>query len=149
MEMAHTAEGRSVYGPGGETMEETLCFECDGTVGTIWCRHTFTYGLGAGAVDLSVELPVRRCRSCGFEFLDHEAETLQHAAICAHFGLLTPAAIRRIRQRYGTSRCSFCKVTGIREEDLRRWEEGIVIQSLLADRYLRFLASRDLQERND
>ena len=83
-----------------------------------------------------------------FRVLDHEAETLQHAAICTHFGLLTPAAIRRIRQRYGMSRCSFCKVTGIEEEDLKHWEEGIEIQSPLVDRYLRFLASRDLYERN-
>ena len=49
-------------------------------------RHTFTYGSEESAVESTVDVPVRRCASCGFGYLDEEAEQLKHEAVCRHFG---------------------------------------------------------------
>ena len=88
------------------------CFECDAPADTKWQKHTFTYGLGDSAVELPVNLPVRICSSCGFEFLDHESEILKHEAVCVHLGVLSPKEIRAIREAYGLSRNEFAQVTG-------------------------------------
>ena len=125
------------------TPDDRTCFECDALSRTEWREHAFIYGVGASAVELSVNLPVRVCNSCGFEFLDHEAETLQHEAICAHLDVLTPKEIRGIRKMHGMSRAEFSKVTGLGEATLNRWENAILIQNTGNDRYLRLLAWPD------
>ena len=52
-------------------MAETApCFDCGGNTRRIRGEHTFTYGLGADAAELTVTLPVHVCPSCGFECLD-------------------------------------------------------------------------------
>lgn len=120
---------------------DDTCPQCgESAVTTYWHRHTFRYGLGESAVDLTVELPVRRCRSCEFEFLDYEAERLEHEAVCKHLGVLSPAEIERIRKSYGMSRAAFAEVTGLGEATLNRWENGIKVQTLANDRYLQLLA---------
>lgn len=123
--------------------DDCTCFECDAPAGTKWREHAFTYGVGDSAVELRVILPVRVCTECGFEFLDHEAETLQHEAICAHLDVLTPKEIRGIRKVHGMSRAAFSRVTGLGEATLNRWENAILIQNTANDRYLRLLASRN------
>ena len=126
-----------------DTPEALTCFDCDSPVGRTWLDHTFTYGVGADAVELPVRLPVHRCLSCGLEFLDEEAQTLKHEAVCAHLGVLSPNDVRGIRKRYGMSRAAFSKVTGLGEATLNRWENGILIQSPANDRYLRLLSELD------
>ena len=129
--------------PVGGPPQNVLCFECDEPAGTDWHQHTFTYGSGDGAVELTVKIPVRTCRSCGFEFLDHEAETLKHEAVCVHLGVLSPKAIRGIRGMHDNmSRAAFSRMTGLGQATLNRWENGILIQNRANDRYLRLLASR-------
>ena len=125
-----------------ETRDEITCFDCNTPARTTGRTHTFTYGYGADAAELTVDLPVRVCPSCGLEFLDHEAETLKHEAVCAHLGVLSPSKIRGIRGMYGMSRAAFSKVIGVDEATLTRWENGILIQSAANDRYLRRLAAR-------
>ena len=125
--------------PAENTPEPRTCFDCDSPVGKTWLDHTFTYGIGADAAELTVHLPVHVCAACGLEFLDGEAETLKHEAICAHLGVLTPDDIREIRKKYGMSRAAFAKVTGLGEATLNRWENALLIQSAANDRYLRLL----------
>ena len=124
-----------------DPQEASICFECDAPARTEWRHHAFTYGLGSTAVELTVRIPVRVCGSCGFEFLDHEAETLKHEAVCAHLGVLSPREIRVIREMHGMSRVAFSKATGLGEATLNRWEKGMLIQNQANDRYLRLLAS--------
>ena len=127
---------------------DDTCPQCGGnTVTTFRHRHTFVYGSGESAVDLTVDLPVRHCGSCEVTFLDDEAERLEHDAVCQHFGVLTPAEIRRIRESYGMTRATFAQVTGLGEATLNRWENGIMIQTLANDRYLRLLASPATMQR--
>ena len=123
-------------------MPETApCFDCDGNTRRIWGEHTFKYGLGADAATLAVTLPVHVCPSCGLEFLDDEAETLKHEAVCAHLGVLSPKEIRGIRRTHGTSRAALSKVIGVDEGTLIRWENGILIQSAANDLCLRHHAN--------
>ena len=103
-------------------------------------RHTFTYGTGESAFDVKVDLPVRRCGPCDFEYLDEVSEELQHTALCEHFGVLTPNEIRRVRAHHGMTRARFAEVTGIGEASLNRWENALNIQTHAYDRYLRLLA---------
>ena len=122
------------------TPTRRLCAECGNTEATSWHTHTFQYGLGASAANLTVRLPVRRCDYCDFDYLDHEGERIMHEAVCRHLGVLTPSEIRGIRERHGMSRAAFAKVTGIGEASLSRWEKGIKVQNPANDRYLRLLA---------
>lgn len=125
--------------PAENTPEARTCFDCDSPVGKTWLDHTFTHGIGADAAELTVHLPVHVCPACGLEFLDHEAETLKHEAICAHLGVLTPDEVRGIRKTYRMSRAAFAKVTGLGEATLNRWENALLIQNAANDRYLRLL----------
>ena len=140
-------ESRTVARSVGKAAQEVLCFECDEPTVIKWCEHRFTYGSGEGAADLTVEIPVRICTSCGFEFLEHEAETLKHEAICTHLDVLTPKEIRGIRKIHGMSRAEFAKATGLGEATLNRWENALLIQNTANDRYLRLLASPDNMQR--
>lgn len=135
-------ESRTSTTPMSTENRDYACPQCGetGAVTTSPYRHTFRYGSGESTVDLTVELPLRRCSTCEFEFLDDEAERLEHEAICAHLGVLSPKEIRGIREAYGLSRNEFAQVTGLGEATLNRWENGIKIQTLANDRYLRLLA---------
>ncbi len=125
-----------------ETTQMALaCPQCEGVVETVRHEDIVRYGDGESAVDLPVILPVRLCRSCGIEFLDHEAEKVKHEALCRHFGVLTPWEIREIRKRHDLSRAAFAELTGLGAASLGRWETGALIQSLANDRYLRLLSA--------
>lgn len=105
--------------------------------------HSFCYGTGEMKVQLTVDAHVRRCPSCDFEYLDHVTENLKQEAICQYLGVLSPNEIRRIRQKCEMSRSKFAQVTGLGEASLNRWENGLNIQSLAYDRYIRLLAIPD------
>ena len=124
------------------------CPQCAADTVTTFRHHdTFRYGSGKSAVDLSVNLPVRRCGSCEFEFIDDEAERLKHDAVCEHLGVLSPGAIRQIRKSYGMTRAAFAEITGLGEATLNRWENGITVQTLANDRYMRLLARPEIMNR--
>ena len=107
----------------------------------------FTYGSDDDAADLTVEVSVRRCDACGFEYLDESAEDLKHEAVCRHLGLLSPGDIRGIRKKCRMSRSTFARLTGLGDASLNRWENGLRIQSRANDRYLRLLAFPDVMRR--
>lgn len=116
------------------------CAECGAeAVDTIEHRHTFRYGSGESAADLTVNLPVRRCGRCGFEFLDRESEGIKLEAICEHLGVLSPSGIRRIRERYRMTQAEFAEVTGLGTATLVRWENGSMNHTRAYDRYMRLL----------
>ena len=85
-------------------------------------------------------IPVQRCGSCGFDFLNHDAEVIQHEALCKHYGVLTPREIRDLRKRHGLTLAALAQLTGLGEASLGRWENGILIQTIANDRYLRLLS---------
>lgn len=119
-------------------VECPLCGESSAT--TEWTRDSFEYGTADSAVMLEVDLPVRRCRACDIEFLDHEGERLRHEAVCRHLGVLSPVEISGLRKGFGMSRAAFAELTGLGEATLGRWESGAVVQNRANDRYLRLLS---------
>ena len=130
-----------------EVVPDSVCPLCGDGVTTSWTRQTFGYGSGESAVELSVEVPVYRCGVCDFGFTDERAERLRHEAVCDHLGVLTPAEIRRIRERHGMTRAQFAQVTGLGEASLNRWENGLNIQTHANDRYLRLLEHPEIMRR--
>ena len=126
-----------------EVGREVRCPDCDGAAKTVHHQHVFPYGQGETAANVEVELPVRVCGGCGFEFVDEEGERLKHEAVCRHLGVLSPQEVRDIRNRHGMTRAAFAGMTGLGEATLGRWETGAGIQSYANDRYLRLLAQTD------
>ena len=119
---------------------DLVCPLCDGkSIETFQHTDTFNYGSGDSAATLQVDLPVRRCTSCEFEFVDYEGERLRHEAVCRHLGVLTPIEVRGVRQRYGMTRAAFAQATCLGEATLSRWENGAVIQNKAYDCYMRLL----------
>ena len=129
------------YQPDDNVHVHRKCPQCgEYSVATYWHHDTFKYGSGDSAPMLHVDLPVRRCEPCDYEFLDHEGERLRHEAVCRHLGVLSPAEISDIRKRFTMTRAEFSEVTGLGEATLNRWENGAVVQNRANDRYLRILA---------
>ena len=128
-----------------EEPTDTACPLCDSEeTTTLWHRHSFYYGSGESAVELTVTVPVHRCDACDLEYLDEVAERLKHEAVCEHFGVLSPGEIRRIRDYHRMTRARFAQLTGLGEASLNRWENGINIQTQANDRYLRLLARPEI-----
>jgi len=94
------------------------------------------YGSGEEKVELTLEVPVRECTACGFEYYDDGAEAARHNAVCRHLGLMTPEEVKSIRTRYGLSRPEFSQLTKIGEASIGRWERGALIQSTAYDQFL-------------
>lgn len=102
-------------------------------------RESFVYGTGSDAVTLEAQVPIWRCAACGHAFTDGEAEEVRHEAICRHLGVLTPREIYNIRLKQGLTQAQFANVTGFGEASIKRWEAGLVVQNVSADRFLRLL----------
>lgn len=115
------------------------CPDCDSTTTLKWCTHTFLYGEGKDAAELTVRLPFEQCSECGLQLLGEEGMRLKHIAICEYLGVLSPEKIREIRHDHTMSKKEFAELTGLGEESLDRWERGASIQSRANDRYLRLL----------
>jgi HTH-type transcriptional regulator/antitoxin MqsA len=81
-----------------------------------------------------------RCAACGEAFYTPEqslnASRARATALRAHAGLLTPAAIRAIRDQYGLSQADLEKALGFGPKTVVRWERGSVCQSNAADNLL-------------
>ena len=124
---------------------DLICPQCGAeSVTTFWHHDTFNYGSGDAAVTLHVDLPVRHCSACDFEFLDDEGHMLRHEAVCRHLGVLTPTEIRAIRKGHEMTRTAFAHVTGFGEATLNRWENGAKVQNRANDRFLRLLAAPEV-----
>jgi DNA-binding transcriptional regulator YiaG len=116
------------------------CPRCNSTeIEERWVDEPFLYGEGHGALELHATIPVLQCRSCSFSYTDARTEDLQHEAACKHFGLLTPADIKALRDRHRLSRAEFAVLTRLGDATIARWERGELFQNAAYDRYLRLL----------
>lgn len=127
---------------------EQSCAQCGAeAVKTVEHPHTFRYGSGKSAADLTVTLPVRHCTACDFQFLDEESERIELEAICEHLGILSPLGIRRLRENYGMTQAEFAQVTGLGTATLVRWENGSMNHTRAYDRYMRLLEDPKVMQR--
>jgi DNA-binding transcriptional regulator YiaG len=106
-------------------------------------RQTFPYGTGDTVVDLTAEMPVYTCLSCGHQFAGPEAEDARHEAVCRHLGVLTPREIVAIREHGGLKRAQFVELTRIGVASLKRWEAGILVQNAANDQLIFLTAFPD------
>ena len=128
--------------------DKYACGECGSKkINTILQSYKFPYGVGDDAIELSCEIPIRKCTDCGFSFMDGEAEDLCHAAICEHLGVMSPEQIKELRVLYKLTQTQFCEITKLGEATLSRWERGIVIQNSAYDNYLYLLGFRENLDR--
>jgi len=99
---------------------------------------TFHYGVD-DSVAITVTMPLWVCERCDSAFMDWRGEKIEHDAICRHLGLLTPAEIRGIRERYGLTQAELARLMGFGERSIKRWEKGGLFQNASADRFLRLI----------
>lgn len=127
---------------------QARCDVC-GAIGvqTELIRDPFIHGNGASAVELTADVWVHTCSACGDSYTDDEADVAYDEAVCRHLGILTPAEIRALRERYGHTRAEFAQLTGFGKATLGRWERGEVTQNRSADRYLRLLQDPEVMGR--
>src|SRR5487761_181351 len=124
--------------------EARICPDCGAArVETEWGTDRFPYGEGSTAIELSAEVPFRKCAECGFEYTDSEAEEARSAAIRRHIRVMLPAEIVELRDGYEMTRAEFANKTRIGSASLARWESGSLIQSAAYDNYLYLLRFRD------
>ncbi len=110
-------------------------------------RDPFIHGSGPNAVELAADVWVHTCSACGDSYTDNEADIAYDEAVCRHLGILTPAEIRAMRERYALTRAEFAQLTGFGKATLGRWERGEVTQNRSADRYLRLLQDPEVMLR--
>ncbi len=110
------------------------------SITTVRETEKVTYGRGNDAIEIPVQLPVRACTECGFQYTDEQAEGIRHNAICHYLGLMTPGEIAALRRRYNMTRAEFADLTGFGEASLARWETGKLIQNT-ANNHLLYLLS--------
>ena len=127
---------------------EISCPQCGGgQITTSIETEKFNYGRGSDAFEIQVQLPVRNCKNCEFQFLDDVSEEIRHEAVCRHLGVLTPVEVSEIRKKYNLNRQQFSKLTKIGEASLARWEAGSLIQSQAYDQFLYLLTFEENLDR--
>lgn len=123
------------------------CKVCEDATATLgYENQTFQFGPGADGVILNARVPVWTCAGCGEEYLDGDAETIKHAAVCAHLGRLTPEEIKGMRLAFGMLQEAFANFTGYGVASIKRWESGGQIQSESVDKHLRLVRSLGVAE---
>lgn len=117
------------------------CYVCGGKMREV--RATSRISMGSRAA--TVNAARLRCEKCGEEvFTPKQMDAAQVSAARAlrqAAGLLAPAKIREIRQRYRLTQAELEALLGVGPKSVVRWERGTVCQSGAADTLLRLLDS--------
>lgn len=133
---------------GSNTGEEVQCPNCGKrSLSTALETEKIIYGKGEEATEIPVEVPVRACGECGFQYTDEEAEDIRHEAVCRHLGLMTPREIVSLRRRYQMTRAEFADLTRFGEASLARWENGQLMQNAANNQLLYLLTFESNVER--
>jgi putative zinc finger/helix-turn-helix YgiT family protein len=123
-------------------MPKLTCLNCEADdITTSLEKQIFLYG--KAGTPLSADVPVRTCRTCGFQFTDFEAEDAREQAIRDYLDVPAPQQIQDIRKKYDMARAEFSEISGIGEASLGRWESGALIPSVSQARYLFLLRYED------
>ena len=127
-----------------EDLSKFVCGECGSErIRTSREIYKFPYGVGNDTVELSCEVPFRKCSDCGFSFLDHVAEDLCHEEVCKHLRVMTPSQVKDLRKMYKLTQAEFAEITKLGPATLSRWERGILIQNEAYDNYLYLLGFKE------
>src|SRR5215207_9901864 len=84
--------------------EGLRCPDCgSNSVKTTIIDHRFPFGDGETAVELSAQVPLRKCLSCEFEYLDYEAEAAEEAAVRLYLQVMRPTQLQELRKLHDFS----------------------------------------------
>ena len=83
------------------------------------------------------QLIVPRCETCGELHFDNYADEQITQAFRVRMHLLAPEQFQKNRSALGLSQEQFAVRLGVEADLLRRWEEGLMIQSRAQDNLLR------------
>jgi putative zinc finger/helix-turn-helix YgiT family protein len=119
------------------------CPECgQGQLIALTRTEQFDFDLGDETVKVRAEnVPVQQCDKCGEVISGPVAATMRHEAICRAAGLLTPAEIKGIREKFGWSQQNLADLAGFGVATVSRWERGRLLQNRSSNKTL--LALRD------
>ena len=128
----------------GDPVEMQTCIVCESGNATRSLQiQEFEYGTGKSAALLHARVPVWTCADCGLQYVDHDGEIAQHAAVCRHLGRLAPGEIKAIRMSAQLSQAAFATAIGAGKASVVRWESGRLIQNRSMDHAIRnFQADR-------
>jgi putative zinc finger/helix-turn-helix YgiT family protein len=107
------------------------CPECEnGHLVPFTRDEEFDYDLGDETIKvIARDVPVERCDSCGMIASGPAAGKVRHEAVCSAAGLLTPSAIKAIRDKFGWSQQHLADLTGLGIATISRWERGRLLQN--------------------
>src|SRR5262249_27233888 len=101
---------------------------------------TFEYGADNETITVTARhVPVRLCANCGEVYSGPEAARVEHEAICQALGLMTPAEIKALRERFGWSQQYLADLTDFGIATVSRWERGRLLQNKSANKVLQAL----------
>jgi putative zinc finger/helix-turn-helix YgiT family protein len=107
------------------------CPACgEGQLHSLSRTEEFEFDLGDETVKVRAEnVPIKKCDKCGEETSGPAAAKVRHEAICRAVGLLTPAEIKALRERFGWSQQYLADLTDIGVATISRWERGRLLQN--------------------
>ena len=119
------------------------CPECvQGQLLSLTRTEEFDFDLGDETVKVRAEnVPIQKCDKCGEVISGPVAAKVRHEAICRAAGLLPPAEIKAIREKFGWSQQNLADLTGFGVATVSRWERGRLLQNPSNNKFL--LALRD------
>lgn len=99
------------------------CPECgEQTVTTKMVAHSFNYGRGLDATPITLNLPLRVCSACGFEYLDKAGQDAQDEAVRRHLAS-KPERKESMYERF-TDRAR--KVMQLANQEAQRWNHEYI-----------------------
>ena len=87
-------------------------------------------------LDIS-DLRVPKCAACGELVFNNQADEQITQAVRSHLRLLAPERIQEARRKLGLLPSEFAERLGVTEQDVCRWESGLLLQSRALDNLLR------------
>ncbi len=115
------------------------CPECENGHFVPFSRdEELDYDLGEQTVKVPVRsVPLERCDSCGLVASGPPAAKARHESLCRVTGLLAPAEIKAIRDKFGWSQEYLAELTDFGVATISRWERGRLLQNRSANKVLK------------
>jgi len=89
------------------------------------------------------DLPVLSCGSCGELYFLASSDEKISDALRNKLGFLSPAEVTNLRKSLKLSRYAFANKVGMRSNNVKRLEEGIIVQSRRTDKKIRELLQKE------
>jgi putative zinc finger/helix-turn-helix YgiT family protein len=121
-----------------------VCSVC-GARGTEITTRPVNMGSADAPLEVDPGFEYEHCTACGEDLIPaSEMDGLLRKSVALDrtgSGMLGSDEIRGVRLDLGLTQVGFARLLGVGEKTVTRWETGTVVQSRMADRFIRVLAS--------